>query len=50
MCLAHKDSSFNYRDNRKFLDTTVHYKIITQLGTGGCTQKAQPVRGVNPKP
>ena len=23
-------------------------KIIVQLGTGGCTQKAQPVQGVYP--
>jgi len=27
-----------------------YYYQLYQLGTGGRTQKAQPVRGVNPKP
>ena len=27
-----------------------YYYQLYQLGTGGCTQKAQPAQGANPKP
>ena len=42
------------KSTEDILQLAVYFLFIinftTELGTGGCTQKAQPVQGANPKP